>query len=267
MKRLYAMLLLYILVFSVRMESMADESISGPEVLDTAKTWWPDTDAPSEYGKRVLNKLREEQLAKHGRVSKSVSKPLEDIDRIEKLAKSDQEVLAKLHALECYPRLLLTTGEGDKLYIKSVDLSGRSGELGGSEINMQFITTIGDDVVALLSDLPKLEAVFAFGTRITDTGVETIAKLPNLKAVWLPPLATDRSVLAIAQCKRLQWLSTLGAEVTRMPFKAISALPSLQTVIVWNSDGTGIADSLATSSSLKHLIINGKNMLKRGDNP
>lgn len=269
MNKFCANIMLCILMFFIKVECWAEESEATATAWGSARAWWPDVVTPGSEGVAELNRMRQEQLKKYGKLSRSVSKPLEDVARLKGLAKPDREVLQRLHALRCFPRVQLLS-EDHVLHIKAVDLSGRSGEAGGEETNMQFNSNVGDEVVSVLASLPKLEAVFAFGTRITDVGMESIVKLPHIRAVWLPPAATDRSVYALAHCKQLQWMSTLGARVTSKPFSAIAGLPSLSALFVWCDDSVGVRESLSTSSSLKLLVVNGVTVIdenRKRDNP
>jgi hypothetical protein len=243
-----------VICFLLQLSTSAVEKITA---FESAKPWWPEHPAWGEQMQRNLQAARTKVLSRLGYLPDSMFRELVSRELLAtRLDPAERTILMKLNQMGCQPRVG-TEERSDRLHhVVSIDLSGRSGHFLSVELVQSFASNVDDRVAILLNGLPHLRAVFAFDTKLTNVGVLEILKLPNLEALWFPPLATGEVFPQVASCPKLRWLSLIPVHATPQELSTLKDAPCLQALFVDRPiDPSGLAKQLAQSKSLRLLVV------------
>jgi hypothetical protein len=113
-------------------------------------------------------------------------------------------------------------------------------------------TEFGDNEVPLLLDAPTLQQLDLKGTRLTDQGVISLARLPHLRGIYLNHTAVgDAGIGALSHCPKL---SLLGLRETRVTDRALQGLQRTTTLEILDLSDTAVSgDGLQVLRDLKRL--------------
>lgn len=113
-------------------------------------------------------------------------------------------------------------------------------------------TSIGDDGIARLAALEKLEWLNLFRTRITDESLKTLSRMKSLTHLPLGETRlSDRGLTHLAELPRLEYLGLRGNRITD---KGIPSIARIGTLTGLHLGGTNITDmTLDSLSKLKKL--------------
>ncbi len=110
---------------------------------------------------------------------------------------------------------------------------------------------------------------------ITDTGVSSLGTLPNLKSLKInQPLRaedyyTDKSLEALANCKKLEKLGIGSPGITDVGLSYVAKLPNLNELLLFNCDNItneGLANMTESKSLRSFRIFGAKNVTVAGVN-
>ena len=118
--------------------------------------------------------------------------------------------------------------------------------LGGNnhfiELHCTNAQAFGDSELAVIRPLaPQTVWLNLSGTRITDTGLSTVAQFHNLTRLHLNRTrVSDRGLPQLAGLRHLEYLNLYGTGVTDAGLESLAALKRLRTLHVWQ---TRVSDS------------------------
>ncbi len=130
-------------------------------------------------------------------------------------------------------------------------------------LNLQR-TTAGDEMVAALSSIPRIEGLRFGSPNLTDAGFEHLAKLYSLKYIYIETcLATDEGIRHLGRVNRLEQLDLGAPAMTGTGLGPLAELPSLADVRLRSPALTDIVfEQFARAKSVKKLRL-----LERGWEP
>lgn len=109
---------------------------------------------------------------------------------------------------------------------------------------------IDDEAVAVLSEMaPQIAWLDLAATGVTDTGLATLARLPNLTRLHLQRTAIGDAGLAhLEGLAHVEYLNLYGTRVTDAGLARLSALKGLRTLYVWQTAVTPAGVARLTSA-------------------
>jgi uncharacterized membrane protein len=110
------------------------------------------------------------------------------------------------------------------------------------ELHCTNAGAFGDSELAVLRPLaPQTVWLNLSGTRITDTGLSTVAQFHNLTRLHLNRTrVSDRGLPQLAGLQQLEYLNLYGTGVTDVGLESLAGLTQLRTLYVWQ---TGVSES------------------------
>ncbi len=131
----------------------------------------------------------------------------------------------------------------DVFYVYLADLR-KGGEAG---VVARRNTKVTDELFEHSSELPALKWLALSGTSVTDAGIASICKNPEIERLWLSQTQiTDKSLGLIAQCQTMTHLAIEGTPTSDTGLAAISALPKLRFL--------SIGSPFITAAGLNRLV-------------
>jgi uncharacterized membrane protein len=115
---------------------------------------------------------------------------------------------------------------------------------------------IDDEAVAALTGLaPQIVWLDLAATRVTDAGLATLARLPNLTRVHLQRTAVgDAGLARLGGLAHVEYLNLYGTRVTDEGLARLSTLKGLRTLYVWRTAVTP-AGAARLTSALPRLTV------------
>jgi hypothetical protein len=118
-------------------------------------------------------------------------------------------------------------------------------------------TQVGDEGLAVISNLSSLVSLMVPRTKITDAGLTHLTKLPNLAILELADTKiTDRGLPEIAKCQSLNYLILSGTAVTDEGIQTLVNMPNLRRLGVKNTKVTAQCIA-ALKASRPDLAVDG----------
>jgi hypothetical protein len=94
--------------------------------------------------------------------------------------------------------------------------------------------------IILLRPLTELQTLYLGGTRISDTGLEDLSRLPQIKTLNLQSIdVSDEGVKSIAEISDLEQLSLNYTPLTDKSLQHLASLPNLRFLALHGTDVTG----------------------------
>lgn len=124
-----------------------------------------------------------------------------------------------------------------------------------------------DEGLSNVSNIPQIEELLAYGSKITDSGLEVLAKLPNLRALNLngDGLIGDAGVEHLLRLPKLESLSLDFSEITDAGLKKLSQIKQLRHLSLFRAPiSDESVDSLINMPHLESLCIDRTKMTKQG---
>jgi mono/diheme cytochrome c family protein len=116
---------------------------------------------------------------------------------------------------------------------------------------------VDDRAVAALAGIaPQVLWLNLAGTKVTDSGLATIARLPNLTRLHLQRTdVSDAGLEHLARLAHLEYLNLYGTKVTDAGLRALAGLTSLRSLYLWQ---TGVTDAgvAELTAALPRLVVN-----------
>lgn len=127
------------------------------------------------------------------------------------------------------------------------------------KLSLRFLPA-GNDCMQYVAHLTGLNELDLYGTRISTTGLQHIAKLPLLETLTLPGHVTDGNLALVGQMTSLKALYLVESRATDQGLAYLGALTSLEKLSLAGRrmNGSGLV-YLEKLPSLHYLMLNGDN--------
>lgn len=148
----------------------------------------------------------------------------------------------------------------------SVNVTSAGIEYLAASINLkQFIsksTTLDDDAISVLENMPQLEQLRVDGSQVTDAGLDVVQRIPKLRVLSLSGCQiTDAGMFKLRRLTSLEHLILTDTNLTGEGLSHLALLGSLRQLELKD---TGLTDQFAvrlrTLSSLRQLNVSDTNI-------